>query len=88
LISSAHLLELPLQSLDVVLQFDFQLIILLAVLDEHVLDFLSVLLLPRSPILEKLELRLLSFFVQRVDLLPVLVEQFIPLGQERIFYGF
>ena len=84
MISGPHLLELPLESLDVILQLNLELVILLAVLDEHVLDFLSVLLLSSSPILEKLELRLLSFFVQRVDLLPVLVEQLISFRQERV----
>ena len=49
------------------------------VLDEHVLDFLSVLLLPRSSVLEELELGLLALFVQLINFPPVLVEQLVPL---------
>ena len=43
-----------------------------------------MLLLPRASILEKLELRLLALLVQLINFPPVLVEQLVPLRQERV----
>ena len=46
-----------------------------------------MLLLPSSTVLEKFQLCLLALLVQLIDLPPVLVEQLVPLGQERVLDG-